>query len=131
MPMQLNFKKVLVLDSDPDTIDHLDYTLRDYGYQPVFVRRGTGVKKRVEEEKPGVIVMDVVLSDRDGRQVIKELKDDWDAKKIPIVVLSNYTNRLDRYSRDKVEAVLGKPAEVGELMGELARALNTAKASHY
>jgi DNA-binding response OmpR family regulator len=131
MPMELNFKKVLVLDGDADTIDQLDYALRDYGYQPVFVRRGTNIKRRVEEEKPGVIVMDVVLPDRDGRQVIKELKDDWDAKKIPIVVLSNYTNRLDRYSRDKVEAVLGKPAEVGELLGELARALNTAKASHY
>jgi DNA-binding response OmpR family regulator len=131
MPMQLNFKKVLVLDGDADTIDQLDYALRDYGYQPVFVRRGTNAKKRVEEEMPGVILMDVVLPDRDGRQVIKELKDDWDAKKIPILVLSNYTNRLDRYSRDKVEAVLGKPAQVGELMGELARALNTAKASHY
>ena len=131
MPMELNFNKVLVLDGDSDTIDQLDYALRDHGYQPVFVRRGTNVKKRVEEEKPGAIVMDVVLPDRDGRQVIKELKDDWDAKKIPIVVLSNYTNRLDRYSRDKVEAVLGKPAEVGELMGEVARALNTAKASHY
>jgi DNA-binding response OmpR family regulator len=131
MPMELNFKKVLVIDGDADTIDQLDYALRDYGYQPVFVRRGTNIKRRVEEEKPGVIVMDVVLPDRDGRQVIKELKDDWDAKKIPIVVLSNYTNRLDRYSRDKVEAVLGKPAEVGELLGELARALNTAKASHY
>jgi DNA-binding response OmpR family regulator len=131
MPMELNFKKVLVLDGDADTIDQLDYALRDNGYQPVFVRRGTNVKRRVEEEKPGVIVMDIVLPDRDGRQVIKELKDDWDAKKIPIVILSNYTNRLDRYSRDKVVAVLGKPAEVNELMGELARALNTAKASHY
>jgi DNA-binding response OmpR family regulator len=131
MPMELNFKKVLVLDGDADTIDQLDYALRDNGYQPVFVRRGTNVKRRVEEEKPGVIVMDVVLPDRDGRQVIKELKDDWDAKKIPIVILSNYTNRLDRYSRDKVVAVLGKPAEVNELMDELARALNTAKASHY
>jgi DNA-binding response OmpR family regulator len=131
MPMELNFKKVMVLDGDPDTIEQLDYVLRDYGYQPVFVRRGTNVKKRVEEEKPGAIIMDVVLPDRDGRQVIKELKDDWDAKKIPIMVLSNYTNRLDRYSRDKVETVLGKPADVGELMGELARALNTAQKSHY
>lgn len=131
MPMELNFKKVLVLDGDADTIDQLDYALRDYGYQPVFVRRGTNVKKRVEEEKPGAIIMDVVLPDRDGRQVIKELKDDWDVKKIPIMVLSNYTNRLDRYSRDKVETVLGKPADVGELMGELARALNTAQKSHY
>lgn len=129
--MELNFKKVFVLDGDADTIDQLDYALRDYGYQPVFVRRGTNVKKRVEEEKPGAIIMDVVLPDRDGRQVIKELKDDWDVKKIPIMVLSNYTNRLDRYSRDKVETVLGKPADVGELMGELARALNTAQKSHY
>jgi DNA-binding response OmpR family regulator len=131
MPMELNFKKVLVLDGDADTIDQLDYALRDNGYQPVFVRRGTNVKRRVEEEKPGVIVMDVVLPDRDGRQVIKELKDDWDAKKIPIVVLSNYTNRLDRYSRDKVEAVLGKPAEVDSLMESVTRAINKAKESHY
>jgi CheY-like chemotaxis protein len=131
MAMKLNFNKVFVLDGDADTIDKLDHTLRDRGYQPVFVRRGTNVKKRVEEEQPGVIVMDVVLPDRDGRQVIKELKDDWDAKKIPIVVLSNYTNRLDRYSRDKVEAVLGKPADADTLMESLTRAINKAKESHY
>ena len=131
MPMELNFKKVLVIDGDADTIDQLDYALRDYGYQPVFVRRGTNIKRRVEEEKPGVIVMDVVLPDRDGRQVIKELKDDWDAKKIPIVVLSNYTNRLDRYSRDKVEAVLGKPTDADSLLSSLTKAINKAKESHY
>ena len=54
---------------------------------------------------------------------IRELKDDWEAKKVPIVVFSNYPNRLNASQREKVEAVVAKPADMEELVGELQRAI--------
>lgn len=127
MPIELNYRKVLVLDGDADTIDELDDALRDGGYQPVFVRRGLNAKKRVEDEKPGAIILELSLPDRDGRQVIKECKDDWDIKRIPIIVLSSYPNRLDRANREMVEAVFEKPADLGVVLDEVTRVINKAR----
>ena len=123
----LNPKKVVVVDGDSDTIDVLDHALRDRGYQPIFVRRGAQAMKRVKDEKPGAVILELALPDRDGRTVIKELKDDWDVKKVPIVVLSNYPNRLDRANRDKVEAVFDKPADVEVVLSEVERAIQKAQ----
>jgi DNA-binding response OmpR family regulator len=125
----LNPKKVLVVDADADTIDRLDHALRDRGYQPVFVRRGAQAMKRVKDEKPGAVILELALPDRDGRAVIKELKDDWDVKKVPIVVLSNYPNRLDRANRDRVEAVFDKPGDVEAVLSEVERVIQKAQKS--
>jgi len=123
----LNPKKVVVVDADADTIDTLDYALRDRGYQPIFVRRGAQAMKRVKDEKPGAVILELALPDRDGRTVIKELKDDWDVKKVPIVVLSSYPNRLDRANRDRVEAVFDKDADVESVLSEVERAIQKAQ----
>ena len=123
----LNPKKVMVVDNDSDTIDSLERNLRERGVQPVIVRRGTQAVKRVKDEKPGAVVLELALPDQDGRAVIKEIKDDWDVKKTPIVVLSNYPNRLDRAMREKVDAVLGKPASFEDVYTEVQRAIERAQ----
>jgi DNA-binding response OmpR family regulator len=123
----LNARKVVVVDADADTIDVLDYALRDRGYRPIFVRRGAQAMQRVKDEKPGAVIIELALPDRDGRTVIKELKDDWDVKKVPIVVLSSYPSRLDRANRDRVEAVFDKPADLGMFLSEVERAIQKAQ----
>jgi DNA-binding response OmpR family regulator len=125
----LNPKKVMVIDNDSDTLDSLERHLRERGVQPVIVRRGAQAVKRVKDEKPGAVVMELSLPDQDGRTVIKEIKDDWDVKKVPILVLSNYPNRLDYATREKVEAVFGKPTAFEDLYGELQRAIEKAQKS--
>lgn len=125
----LNPRKVMVVDSDADTIETLDYALRDRGYRPVFVRRGAQAMRRVKDEKPGAVILELALPDRDGRAVIKEIKDDWDAKKVPIVVLSNYPDRLDRSNRQKVEAVFDKLTGVDAVLSEVERAIQKAQKS--
>ena len=125
----LDPKKVLVIDNDSDSLEPLERTLRDHGIQPIVLRRGEQALKRVKDEKPGAVILELALPDRDGRSVIKELKDDWDAKKVPIVVLSNYPNRLDRKEREQVEAVLGKPADWDDVFDHVQKAIARAQSN--
>jgi DNA-binding response OmpR family regulator len=125
----LNPKKVVVIDNDSDTVDSLERKLRDRGLMPIVLRRGAQAVKRVKDEKPGAVVMELALPDQDGRAVIREIKDDWDAKKVPIVVLSNYPNRIDHVTREKVEAVFGKPADFEEVFTGVQRAIEKAQKS--
>ena len=91
--------KVVVAEDDPAVIELLSDELRMQGFEPLVIRRGSTVVKTVKDEKPGAVVLDLALPDKDGTQILKELKDDWDAKKVPVIVISAYTGRLDHTGR--------------------------------
>jgi DNA-binding response OmpR family regulator len=119
----LNPRKVLVVDGDPEALEPLERSLRERGYQPIVTRRGRRAVQMVKDEKPGAVVIELALPDVDGRRVIRELKDDWEVKKVPIVVFSNYPNRLEGSQREKVEAVVGKPADWEDLLAQVQKAI--------
>lgn len=114
--------KVVVAEDDPAILELLSDELRDRGYQPLVLRRGGNVVKTVKEEKPAVVILDLSLPDRDGIHVLRDLKDDWDAKKIPVIIISAYTGRLDHTGRANAEAVFPKPFDLDQLMNTVRAA---------
>ena len=119
--------KVVVAEDDPAIIELISDELRMQGFQPLVLRRGTQVVKTVKDEKPGAVVLDLALPDKDGTQILKELKDDWDAKKVPVIVISAYTGRLDHTGRDNAEAIFPKPFDIDQLMASVRQAVNRPK----
>jgi len=122
-------KKILIVEDDGELCELLAATLRERRYQPLVLRRGEKVLKTVKDEKPRAVILDLALPDRDGRQVLKELKDDWDAKKVPVVVVSDYTSRINASIREKIEGVLPKPFSSDELLYEVQKAVKKAESS--
>jgi DNA-binding response OmpR family regulator len=108
---EVNTRKILVVDNDPDSFEPLERRLRERGLDPVVLRRGERVFKAVKDGKPGAVVLDLNLPDVDGYQVLKQLKDDWEAKKVPVVVVSDYTSRLDYKGREWAELIVNKPVD--------------------
>ncbi len=112
-------RKVVIVDGDSEVCDEVARALRNRGYEPVVRRRGAGLVKFVKDEKPATVVLELALPDYDGNTLLKELKDDWDAKKVPVVVVSGYTSRLNYSGREKAEAVLSKPFAMDDLMHQV------------
>jgi DNA-binding response OmpR family regulator len=119
--------KVVVVEDDATIIELLSDELRDQGFVPLVLRRGGNVVKTVKDEKPGAVVLDLALPDKDGTQILRELKDDWDAKKVPVIVISAYTGRLDHTGRTHAEAVFPKPFDLEQLVGSVRAAVNKPK----
>ena len=119
--------KVVIAEDDPAVVELLADELRHQGLEPLILRRGRNLVKTVKDEKPGAVVLDLALPDTDGTQVLKELKDDWDAKKVPVIIISAYTGRLDHTGRANAEAVFPKPFGVDEVMASIRAALNKPK----
>ena len=119
--------KVVVVEDDPAILDLLADELRDNGFQPLVLRRGGAVVKTVKDEKPGAVILDLALPDRDGTHILRDLKDDWDAKKTPVIVISAYTGRLDHKGRENAEAVFPKPFDLHELMNAVRAAVMKPK----
>jgi DNA-binding response OmpR family regulator len=65
--------KVVVAEDDPAIIELLSDELRLQGFQPLVLRRGGNVVRTVKDEKPGAVVLDLALPDKDGTQSLKEL----------------------------------------------------------
>ncbi|HET7771670.1 MAG TPA: response regulator [Chloroflexota bacterium] len=119
--------KVVVVEDDAAILDLLADELRENGFQPLVLRRGGAVVKTVKDEKPGAVILDLALPDRDGTHILRDLKDDWDAKKTPVIVISAYTGRLDHKGRENAEAVFPKPFDLHELMNAVRAAVMKPK----
>ena len=107
--------KIVVIDGDADTQDDLGFELRSRGFQPISMRRGDGAFELVKDEKPHLVIMDVVLPDVDGRALLRELGTHWDTKKTKLIVLSTYPSRIDHTIEGMISAIFQKPLDAWQL----------------
>ena len=80
--------KVLVIDDDPTVHDLLKRLLQRQGFQVEGVQRGREGLKVARQIKPDVIILDVMMPEMDGWNVLSNLKSDPELSGIPVVMLS-------------------------------------------
>ncbi len=112
--------KVLVVDDDREVLDLMDRCLSRDGFQVTRCSVGGDALKLARELRPGAITLDVFMSDKDGWQVLSELKADPLTSEIPVIMLT--------ISNDKTRAVslgaadfLTKPVKPEQIAALLAR----------
>jgi twitching motility two-component system response regulator PilH len=90
-------KKVLIVDDSPAQVKLMHGLLEREGYSTV----GLSDPKRVEEtiaiERPSLILLDVVMPDRNGFQVCRDLKGNSEFNEIPVILVTSKDTASDRY----------------------------------
>jgi two-component system alkaline phosphatase synthesis response regulator PhoP len=81
-------KKILVVDDEPDLVEAVSIVLENKGYAVVKAYGGVEGLKKARTENPDLIVLDVMMPDKDGYAVCKELKADANYRSIPILLLT-------------------------------------------
>ena len=83
--------KILVVDDDPDILEAISIILEAHGYQVVTARDGIEGLHQLKEEKPDLMILDLMMPKLDGFGVCKELKDPRWSKyaHMPIIILSS------------------------------------------
>lgn len=83
--------KVLLVDDDESLVTVFSAALQKNGFETVTAADGaTGVEK-AKSEKPDLILLDQVLPDISGNEVLKKIKEDETTKNIPVIILSNFS----------------------------------------
>lgn len=115
-------KKILVVDDDPGAVELLREILSVQNFRVISATNGDEAVKKVREEKPDIVVLDVVLPGLSGVDVCRILKQDKTTHSIPIVMLSGRAME----TRDKVtgfeagaDDYLTKPFEAKELVARI------------
>ncbi len=81
-------RKVLVIDDEPGIIDIVETNLLGEGFEVVSARDGKEGLEKIRSEKPDLVVLDVMMPEMDGWQVLKEVEKDPDTAGIPVIMLT-------------------------------------------
>lgn len=88
-------KKVLIIEDDKFLRSLIGKKLTNRGYETIEAVDGEDGAKKIKEERPDVILLDLILPGIDGFEVLSRAKKDKTTKSIPILVLSNLGQRED------------------------------------
>lgn len=79
---------ILSIDDDPQVITLYERFLKPYGYEVVALTNPELAVARARELKPFAITLDIMMPDKDGWQVLSELKKDEETRDIPVMICS-------------------------------------------
>jgi two-component system alkaline phosphatase synthesis response regulator PhoP len=86
-------KKILVIESDPAASKLMQYALTQHGYEVLTASNGSDGLRKVKEEEPALVILDVMLPGMDGFEVCHRLRTEGDD--LPIVMLSEKAREAD------------------------------------
>ncbi len=98
-------KRILIVEDDQMLSTMYKTKLQSEGvYEVLSADNGADGLEIAKEEKPDLIMLDVIMPQLDGFAVLEELKDDPKTKKIPVVLLTNLGTDEDRAKGEKLGA---------------------------
>jgi two-component system phosphate regulon response regulator PhoB len=122
--------KILVVDDEPDALEVLGFKLREAGYTPIFAKDGTRAIAIARDERPDLIVLDLMLPEVDGLEVCKILRRDASTSSIPVIMLTARAAEMDRVLGLELGAddYVTKPFSPRELVIRIRKQLTRARA---
>jgi DNA-binding response OmpR family regulator len=114
-------KKILVVDDEDDILHFLELVLREKGYQVTTASGGHEALTRAQIDKPDLVLLDIMMPQMDGWEVLKLLRVDDDTRRIPVAMLSARTEAKDRVQGLQEGAIdyICKPFSLTELLGKI------------
>ncbi len=88
--------KILVVDDEPDALEVIAFKLKEAGYVPLTAADGLRAVELVRDERPALVVLDLMLPKMDGLEVCKLLRRDPATAGIPIIMLTARAAEMDR-----------------------------------
>lgn len=117
-------KRILVVDDDPGILEVLTDILCEYKFDVKPITRGEKVFDEIEEYHPDLILMDVMLSGMDGRNICKSIKADPLLSRIPVILLSANVNAYNiMFDQGAPNDFLSKPFDLNNLIDRIERQL--------
>ncbi len=114
-------KKILIVDDEEDPRTYLETLFRDNGYDTATVTDGDEAWPKVQEYKPDLITLDIIMARETGVKFYRRLCKDPELSKIPVVICSGVTQYKDLFARDhltmpKPLAFVEKPIDTALLL---------------
>lgn len=114
---------VLIVEDTITDLQVVSGLLQQAGYAVVTACNEKEAKAKIANQKPDLIVLDVVLPDRSGFELCRDLKEEAATKAIPVVMCSTKGSNMDKYwgMQQGADAYLAKPVNQEELVKTIGK----------
>jgi CheY-like chemotaxis protein len=115
---------ILVVDDDPDLVDMIGAKLEANNFRTAKAYDGNEAWVQIKQEKPALVILDVMMPNKDGYETCEEIKKDPNYKDITVVLLTavvdnlpttTYTHHSGRTT--PADDFIPKPIDLDKLMG--------------
>jgi len=86
--LEPNVRKVLIVDDNADQARPLAMILRHSGYDAQFVESGEAALRRLRDQVPGLMIVDLMMPGMTGIDVLREVRTDPRTRTVPVVIYS-------------------------------------------
>ncbi len=116
-------KTILMVDDDLDYLEAMKALLESNGYRVVTESNGQRGFDAMRQQKPDLLLLDVMMPNSDGFDIARALHSDEELKKVPVIIVSGIRKEMRlpfSYEPDEtwlpVKAVLEKPVKPEQLL---------------
>ena len=120
----------LVVDDDVHLRALLAELLEDEGFDVTTASNGFSGLRLAAERRPRLVLLDVVMPEMSGAEVLRELRTSSATRDIAVVVVTGNAQRLTAAQLADADGLVRKPFEVPELLATVHRAVERASARH-
>ena len=116
-------KKVLIVDDSPAEVRLMQGLLEKEGYWPVGLSDPRRVEEAIVSERPSVILLDIVMPNRNGFQVCRDLKGSAEFNSIPVIMVTSKDSASDKFwgQQQGADGYVTKPFTREELLRAVRR----------
>jgi DNA-binding response OmpR family regulator len=126
--MSTKLKCILCVEDEPEMIDLMRLILGRKGFEVKGAAGGVEGLRMIRQEKPDLVLLDLMMPDMDGWEVYQQMKADEKTKDIPVIVVTAKAQSIDRVLGlhiAKVDDYIAKPFSPQDLMNSVEKVLRS------
>ena len=122
--------KIPLVDDDIDFVESTKIILESKPYEVIVAYEGNEALRKAKEEKPDLILLDIIMPVKDGFSAAEQFKKDPQLSEIPVIMLTSYSSRkgdtsipVSRGFELEAEDYVEKPVSPEELLSKVEQYL--------
>lgn len=124
--------KILIVDDSPAEVRLMQSLLDRAGYASVAIHDPMRLEQVIDVEQPSLILLDVVMPQRNGFQVCRDLKAHANYARIPVVLVTSKSTESDKFwgKQQGADGYVIKPFTGDDLLGAVRKLVGTQAEKH-
>ena len=114
-------KKIYCVEDDINIRELVEYTLKQTGFEVAGFEDAKSFFAAVEEKVPDLVLLDIMLPDKDGMEILKELRQKPITQELPIIMLTAKSSQIDKIKGldSGADDYMTKPFDIMELISRI------------
>lgn len=121
-------KRILIVDDEPNIVVSLEFLMKREGFEVAVATDGEAALKSVEEKKPDLVLLDIMLPKKNGFEVCQTIRShpDWQGVKIVMLTAKGRDTEVAKGTALGADAYMTKPFSTKDLIAQVRQILDMA-----